>query len=355
MIEPVIAARKPALVQVKAGRAIFWCSCGRSTRQPFCDGSHKGTGFEPVKYMPAVDGEVLLCACKHTKNQPVCDGSHNNLGDGGDYAAPEDEAAPSASIAPWEEKFPGFSATALDNGCYVARVSGEACEQYGALAIAPVIIGVTGARHLSHYTGRIDPGASDILAFPGSDIAVFVVDGPVRVEIGGRIFDAAAESGIAVRPDEAFRLVNDGDTPVRVEFTVCPECADIKVLEKMPRRFDASCPARVIGVDPANREMMADRFYQVLVDGKVAGSAVTQFIGEVPRSRAKHHRHLYEEAILVLRGEGFMWTGATKTPVRAGDIIFLPCKQAHSLECTSEDGMRLMGVFYPSGSPAVNY
>ncbi|UCG73877.1 MAG: cupin domain-containing protein, partial [Chromatiales bacterium] len=82
---------------------------------------------------------------------------------------------------------------------------------------------------------------------------------------------------------------------------------------------------------------------------------VTQFIGEIPTSRAAHHRHLYEETITILNGEGFLWTDETKTPVRPGDTIFLPRKQHHSLECTTSDGMRLVGVFYPSMSPAINY
>jgi quercetin dioxygenase-like cupin family protein len=64
---------------------------------------------------------------------------------------------------------------------------------------------------------------------------------------------------------------------------------------------------------------------------------------------------LYEETITVLAGEGFMWTDNSRTPVRPGDTIFLPLKQAHSLECTSEGGMRLIGLFYPSMSPAINY
>ncbi len=82
---------------------------------------------------------------------------------------------------------------------------------------------------------------------------------------------------------------------------------------------------------------------------------VTQFIGQVPKSRAAMHRHLYEEAIVILTGEGKMWTGTKVADVKTGDVLFLPHRQGHSLECTDEDGMLLMGVFYPSGSPAINY
>jgi len=77
--EPVVARREPAGVELEAGKAYFWCACGRSANQPFCDGSHKGTGFTPVRYQPQAPGKVFLCCCKHTGNAPLCDGTHNTL------------------------------------------------------------------------------------------------------------------------------------------------------------------------------------------------------------------------------------------------------------------------------------
>ncbi len=69
----------PCKVSVEAGRVYFWCSCGRSARQPFCDGSHKETGLAPLKWEAEKDGDVWFCACKTTKNRPLCDGSHKRL------------------------------------------------------------------------------------------------------------------------------------------------------------------------------------------------------------------------------------------------------------------------------------
>ncbi|MCZ6830678.1 MAG: cupin domain-containing protein [Gammaproteobacteria bacterium] len=100
---------------------------------------------------------------------------------------------------------------------------------------------------------------------------------------------------------------------------------------------------------------MADRFFQILVDKCIGSNVVTQFIGDVPKSKAAMHRHLYEESIVILKGSGFMWTEDLKTPVATGDVIFLPRKQIHSLECTDPDGMMLAGVIYPGDNPAINY
>ncbi len=76
---PIIARKGPYPVDVKAGKTYFWCACGRSANQPFCDGSHKDTTFTPVKYVAEEDGEVYFCGCKATSDQPMCDGTHATL------------------------------------------------------------------------------------------------------------------------------------------------------------------------------------------------------------------------------------------------------------------------------------
>ncbi len=79
MSNPIIADNSPKPVQVKAGEEVFWCACGQSKNQPFCDGSHAGTDFSPVAFTPDEDGEAFLCACKHTGNAPYCDGTHTQF------------------------------------------------------------------------------------------------------------------------------------------------------------------------------------------------------------------------------------------------------------------------------------
>ncbi|UWQ25843.1 CDGSH iron-sulfur domain-containing protein [Leisingera aquaemixtae] len=76
---PDIAQKAPFPVEVTEGKTYFWCACGKSSRQPFCDGSHKGTDFEPVKYKAKKDGKVFFCGCKHSGKKPLCDGTHSKL------------------------------------------------------------------------------------------------------------------------------------------------------------------------------------------------------------------------------------------------------------------------------------
>lgn len=78
--KPKIAGTSPLEVQLKAGDSVWWCSCGLSQNQPFCDGSHKADGqFSPVEYVAEKDGSVWFCNCKCSKNSPMCDGSHKGL------------------------------------------------------------------------------------------------------------------------------------------------------------------------------------------------------------------------------------------------------------------------------------
>ncbi|MGC8917234.1 MAG: CDGSH iron-sulfur domain-containing protein [Thermoanaerobaculum sp.] len=78
MSEPVIAQKKPYKLEMEPG-TYFWCACGRSANQPFCDGSHKGTGFSPVKVEVAEKQLVAWCGCKRSARGPFCDGTHRNL------------------------------------------------------------------------------------------------------------------------------------------------------------------------------------------------------------------------------------------------------------------------------------
>lgn len=79
MTQAKIAQKAPYPVEVEAGRTYFWCTCGRSDKQPFCDGSHKDTGFEPMKYEAEASKTLFFCGCKATEGAPLCDGSHNAL------------------------------------------------------------------------------------------------------------------------------------------------------------------------------------------------------------------------------------------------------------------------------------
>ncbi len=354
--EPVIAAYKPCLVSLEEGKRYFWCSCGRSKKQPFCDGSHAGTKFTPLMFVADKSEDVLLCACKRTRAGPFCDGAHNNLQDTYEEASADEIAT--MSDAKLVERDPKSGGKAiLDGGAYVLTPDPAQDEHNGTLACQTLIGARHGAKHLGLLRMLANPGISPWRRHEDSDTVLFVISGNGHINIEGKIFKVGPETGIYVKSGEAFQI--QAETSMTIMAAICPHNGTMSWPDAPPNgpdsRFDRKFAERRVGVDNEKANVMADRFFQVLVDDLVGSRQITQFIGEVPLSRAAFHRHLYEEAIVILSGEGMMWTEHCRAPVKPGDVIFLSKRQGHSLECTDPNGLRLMGAFYPAGSPAINY
>jgi len=351
--EPVIAKYKPYYCELKKGNSYLWCSCGRSLTQPLCDGSHKGTGFTPVKYVAGQDGEeVLFCGCKHSANQPFCDGTHNNLSDTYELASDEEIAAAlSTQLIPRTAN----SITRLDGRCYVSNPSNFPHTTVDSLSWCVLISAELGAHHQTQHFFRQTKGTSPIASFGNSECAFLVTSGSGEIEIGHRSFSLSEHCGFYVGSNEAFRLTNNSDDPLELHVTTCPQGDDLQILDKMPKIVALDAAQRIVALDESDAQSMGDRFFQILVGKNINSSLLTEFIGDIPLSKAAMHRHLYEETLVILQGEGTMWTQNKKTHVKAGDNIFLPSKQIHSLECTSPQGIRLAGVIYPGDNPSINY
>ncbi|MBM3550039.1 MAG: cupin domain-containing protein [Alphaproteobacteria bacterium] len=342
---------KPCYAELVAGRTYLWCACGRSRTQPFCDGSHRGTIFRPLPYTATADEEVLFCACKETRTPPFCDGTHNNLSttyEQDDPDSPANRAIP-AITAGWGGK------ARLDGGCTVCSIDDASLEIRGVIRHRQIIGADDGALHQSLFYLECGRGSSPVAGFGDRHVILFVTSGQGRIVIGRRVFAVEANTGIHVRPGEGFRLENDGSEPLHVFAAACPRADVISWGDTMPDRFEDRFPQRTVTLDPAARQRIGDRFFQMLVDKTIGSDVVTQFIGDIPQSKAMPHRHLYEESLIVLSGEGWMWTERLKARVRTGDTIFLPRKQVHSLECTAPGGMLVVGVIYPGDNPSINY
>jgi mannose-6-phosphate isomerase-like protein (cupin superfamily) len=242
----------------------------------------------------------------------------------------------------------------LAGGCYVVPADAGDFRARANWHEAWAVQRGSGADALSMVRVRITRGRSPIRCFPESETAVFVMAGSGAVHIGDHHFGIGLHNGIYVAPGEGFSFDNDDDQPLELVMTICPESSNPQWLEAMPPGRSPRT-GRVVAADKQARRATADRFYQVLVDERVGCATITQFIGEIPLSRAPEHFHHYEETIAILAGSGFMWTGEKKAPVAPGSLIYLPREQKHCLECTTPGGLLIAGMFYPSGSPATRY
>jgi CDGSH-type Zn-finger protein/mannose-6-phosphate isomerase-like protein (cupin superfamily) len=351
MRTPKIAQPKGFYHELKAGQRYLWCSCGRSSTQPFCDGSHAGTEFTPVLFKAEVDEDVIFCGCKQTGTGPFCDGTHNNLPGGYSQDNPESPANRAIATVPH-----GTDAQVpLDGACYVFSTKRAKLTRQGTMAYCPVISPSQGARFQSQFYAEFGRGISPVVGASGAHVVVFASEGQGDLEISGRRFAFAPRTGFYIRPHEAFRVHNAQSDPVTLFISQGPGVEDLTWLDAMPNNFDANYPKRSAEIDPSQRHAMAERYFQVLVSREHGSTEMTQFIGNIPRSKAAPHRHLYEEALIFLNGAGVVWTEHTKTAVGPGDVLFLPRKLAHSVQCIVEGGFDVVGVICPGDNPSISY
>jgi mannose-6-phosphate isomerase-like protein (cupin superfamily)/CDGSH-type Zn-finger protein len=344
-----IASRKGFYCELKAGKRYLWCSCGRSRVQPFCDGSQAGPTFLPVAYKAERNEEVIFCGCKHTGTRPFCDGTHSDLPGGyrvEDPDSPENLKVQivAAGVTP---------VVHLDGECYLFSTARARLVRRGLLGYAAVISPAMGALYQSQFYAEVASGMSPVISADGRHTVLFVTAGAGSIEISDRRFRVEPRMGVYVGPSEAYRI--HAESPIAVFISNGPGSEDLVWLEHMPSSFDEAHPERRALIDPSERQKMADRHYQLLVNREHGSTVVTQFIGRIPLSKAEPHRHLYEEALIFLNGAGVVWTETKKTLVAPGDVLFLPRKQLHSVQCTTPAGFDVVGVIYPGDNPAINY
>jgi mannose-6-phosphate isomerase-like protein (cupin superfamily) len=242
----------------------------------------------------------------------------------------------------------------LNGECYVVSpaVSPKIVREH--LRYCDLVTPEWGARYQNQLYLEVAGGASPVLALGDRELILFVVGGSGRACISGRQFEIKVNDGVYVRSGEALQLIPAAGETLCVFALTHPQ-GPLEWPAAMPDNFDAEYPERVVSVDPAQRTAMGPRYFQLLVDKRVGSKLITQFIGHIPPSKAAPHRHLYEESIIVLAGEGYIWTEDRKVHVKAGEVIFLPRKQLHSVEATSADGMFVVGVICPGDNPSINY
>jgi mannose-6-phosphate isomerase-like protein (cupin superfamily)/CDGSH-type Zn-finger protein len=351
MAMPQIAHRKGFYFEVKAGRRYLWCSCGRSASQPFCDGSHVGTEFSPVLFVAEQDEDVIFCGCKYTGTRPFCDGAHNNL----PGATVLDDPQSPANRVVKDVPHGAVAEVPLDGTCFVFSPARASRVQRGTMEYCAIVTPSRGALFQSQFYAEIGAGVSPVIGANGRHTVLFVTEGQGQVEISGRRFDFASGAGFYVAPYEAFRLHNANPQTIKLFISNGPGVEELDFLEDMPDNFDRSISNRSAKIDTSLRNTMGERYFQILVNREQGSTEMTQFVGNIPLSKLEPHRHLYEEVLIFLNGTGVVWTETAKTTVSAGDVLFLPRKQIHSVQCTSEGGLDVVGVIYPGDNPSISY
>ncbi|HEY6244745.1 MAG TPA: cupin domain-containing protein [Pyrinomonadaceae bacterium] len=245
-------------------------------------------------------------------------------------------------------------AVELEGGCRVSVMNEGTPEIAGNMKMWRQIGTSTGAKAVSLRIVEFDEGRSPLIRNDEFDEVFYYLESfeedrqtasQCTVQLDGRSFDLEPETGFLLQAGKVLSVLNPSNAPVVLVGVQCPKSANNKDATSFP------------GVRLTDRAATttADRWYRVLVDDEVGSSQVTQFVGSIPPGRAPDHFHQYEEVLFILRGQGRMWAGQTNTPIGPGSCIYLPRKQVHCVENTGTNELRLLGVFYPAGSPSVRY
>ena len=251
-------------------------------------------------------------------------------------------------------------AVVLEGGCRVSTMHEGVPYVSGSLKIWTHVGKSNGAEAISLRILEFGPGASPGLRNHEGDEVLYLLEDvdderSCKVSIDGNSYGVSSQTGIYLRPGQTLSVENPGPDVVRFVSSQCPEEAFTGTVDTPLDHPSPIGPAPIVRLSDRRALPTADRWYRVLVDGEIGSEQVTQFVGSIPPGRAPDHFHEYEEVLFILRGEGRMWAGETNTPIGPGSCIYLPKRQPHCVENTGTGELRLLGVFYPAGSPAVRY
>jgi mannose-6-phosphate isomerase-like protein (cupin superfamily) len=244
----------------------------------------------------------------------------------------------------------------LGSGCRVIEPEEGHVSQEGTRHRRRTVGAAIAARDIEQSVSQFDQGLSPCQVNPSSEEVHYVSAGSGACYIDGHRYDIEVGSSIYVGPGaECCFETSGGD--LEVVSVCCPQIADSQ-FDLPPRTTpDASIDRSDVVVHERDRKSIptGDRWFKLLADKDLGCQRVTQFIGFIPKSEAPEHYHTYEEAIYIVEGRGVMWADGKEASVAAGSCIYLPRQVKHSVKNFDDAPIRLMGVFHPSGSPAVRY
>jgi mannose-6-phosphate isomerase-like protein (cupin superfamily) len=233
----------------------------------------------------------------------------------------------------------------LSGGCLVNALREGAASVRGGVRAWNHVGRATGAAAISLRVLEVAEGRSELGGAPCDEV-LYVFDGEGALFLDGGMHRLVPDTGFYVPPGARFQV--ECAAPLTLVSSRCPDPGEAT-------EASTAGESKVVRLEDCLSETTGDRWYRVLLDHHIGNSRVTQFVGAIPPGRAPDHYHEYEEVLCILAGRGRMWAGDRSTPIERGACIYLPRRQMHCVENTGDGELRLLGVFHPSGSPAVRY
>jgi mannose-6-phosphate isomerase-like protein (cupin superfamily) len=249
---------------------------------------------------------------------------------------------------------------ALSGGVAVIE-RGELTESEGTRRFRVPISRAMGARDISQFVSAYSEGVSSARRNPVGEEVIYVVNGSGMCFIDGYSYVLTPGTGVYIPPGSVYQIENLDDrgrgvSDIEIVSVCCPEDEDSESgIEPIVRPPQDTKPFRTIRESDVEPTAAGDRSFKLLVNQEIGARRVTQFVGVIPPGRAPMHHHTYEEAIYIIEGEGRVHTDEGDASFKPGYSIYLPRLVRHCIENTGSKNIRLLGVFHPSGSPAISY
>ena len=244
----------------------------------------------------------------------------------------------------------------LAGGCRVYSAEDGQFSTLGNWTARTVISQNSGAQHITQTVSDYAPGLSPAVVNPTAEEVLYVVSGEGKCRVNGFEYMLSPGAAIFVLPGAVYTIENAATGTMRLVSSCCPEDPQRHIVEG-PLPAGSGQPPRLLVHEDLREDIRAgrDRLFRYLVYTDLGCKQITQFAGWIPRGKAPVHYHAYEECMFVLEGRGIVHTDDESCDFGAGSSIYFPTGVRHCVENPGPSTIKLLGAFYPSGSPAEAY
>lgn len=244
----------------------------------------------------------------------------------------------------------------LAGGCRVFSSEDGEVHAHGAWRERIVVCRTQGAGRITQTVNDYPPGAAPALVNPGAEEVLYVASGEGVCHIDGSAYPIQRGCAVFIPPGAVYAVENNSSGLLRTIGSCCPEDPERHIVERAPAARSGQAPRLTLHED--QREAIRageDRVFRYLVNTDLGCREITQFAGWIPHSKAPFHFHPYEEAIFILEGRGVVHVDEEECEFGPGSSIYFPVGVRHCVENPEKSPIKLLGAFYPSGSPGAAY
>jgi len=244
----------------------------------------------------------------------------------------------------------------LTGGCRVYAAEDGQLSTVGTWTAKTVISQESGAQQITLTISDYAPGVSPAVVNPRAEQVLYVASGEGRCLINGFRYTLSSGAAIFVPPGAVYNIENAGGEMLRLVSSCCPEDPQRHIVDGQVPAASGKPPLLVVHED-LREEIRAtqDRVFRYLVHTDLGCKQITQFAGWITPSKAPVHYHTYEEVIFILEGSGVVHTDGGSCEFGPGSSIYFPMGVRHCVENPGTATIKLLGAFYPSGSPGEAY